>query len=187
GFANMVWMLGWMAMMGAGADWLKDFALGRAFDLKDSVVDTLARVGLFSKYEIDATARRKPSEMFQAKTAIPMKWQDALARDIINTVKKKDRGFELWRSVPIVGELYYWWFGRGRERVEEEIKKTARKEKRELTGAFAPGKLSKFELRQIRKEITYKADQKKYPNQPDRWRPHKGKIEQLRKLDKGLK
>ncbi|GAG27889.1 unnamed protein product, partial [marine sediment metagenome] len=24
--------------------------------------------------------------------------------------------FELWRSVPVGGELYYWWFGAGADR-----------------------------------------------------------------------
>ena len=45
----------------------------------------------------------------------------AEARDA--EAKGKERGWELWRSVPLAGELYYWWFGRGREKVKKKQKK----------------------------------------------------------------
>lgn len=50
----------------------------------------------------------------------PTKFIDEVSKDVVNVAKGKDRGFELWRSIPLVGELYYWWFGRGREKIEAQ-------------------------------------------------------------------
>ena len=116
----MVWMLAWFALFGAGADFIKDFMLGRAFKLKDSVVDTILRVAMLSKYEVYGIPRRRPSEWVGEKLTPPLKWEDAAYRDIMNAIRGKDRKFELWRSVPVIGEHYYWWFGRGRQRLEEK-------------------------------------------------------------------
>jgi hypothetical protein len=126
GFSKLLWAATVMALCGAGVDALKDFVLGRTFDLSDSVVDTLLRIALLSKYTVESLERKPPSEVGAGELAPPLKTPDAAWRDINN----HGRGWELWRSVPVVGELYYWWFGKGRQRIEDQNKTSRRRSRR---------------------------------------------------------
>jgi hypothetical protein len=117
GFGNLVWLLTAFALLGAGSDFLKDFIKGRSFDLADSVVDSILRTFMWSKYQMRQTRREGiGSTVTESVFVPPTKFWDALSLDIMNVANEKDRGFELWRSVPVGGELYYWWFGAGADR-----------------------------------------------------------------------
>ncbi len=120
GFGTMVWLAFSFALMGAGSDFLKDFVRGKPFDLKDSIVDNLLRMVFFSKYQAWRTRQKGLGTALLEGWRPPTKAIDSVTRDIINEATGKDRGWELWRSVPIGGELYYWWFGQGRRRTEGE-------------------------------------------------------------------
>lgn len=118
GLSKLIWLAFAFALLGAGSDFLKDFIKGRAFDLKDSIVDNMLRMGFFSKYQAWRTAEKGLGTAVLEGWRPPTKAIDAITRDIVAKAQGKERGFEIWRSVPIVGELYYWWFGRGREKIE---------------------------------------------------------------------
>lgn len=126
GFGKLVWLAGSFALMGAGSDLLKDFIRGKPFDLEDSIVDNLLRMGFFSKYQAWRTKEKGLGTAALEGWRPPTKAIDAVTRDIINEAQGKERGWELWRSVPIVGEFYYWWFGEGRKKIErKQGKKTS--------------------------------------------------------------
>lgn len=120
GFGKLVWLAGSFALMGAGSDLLKDFIKGRTFDLEDSIVDNLLRMAFFSKYQAWRTREKGLGTAVLEGWRPPTKAIDAVTKDIINEAQGKERGWELWRSVPLAGELYYWWFGEGRRRIEEK-------------------------------------------------------------------
>lgn len=123
GFSNLVWLAFCMALMGAGVDAIKDFIRGRKFDLSDSVADTLLKCVFLSKYSLYRARTEGAGRAVMERVFPPTKAIDELSKDIQTIAKGKDRGFELWRSVPVVGELYYWWFGRGKEKTEKQKKK----------------------------------------------------------------
>ena len=120
GFGKLVWLAGSFALMGAGSDLLKDFIRGKPFDLEDSIVDNLLRMAFFSKYQAWRTREKGLGTALLEGWRPPTKAIDAVTRDIINEAQGKDRGWELWRSVPIAGENYYWWFGEGRKKIERK-------------------------------------------------------------------
>jgi hypothetical protein len=120
GFGKLIWLAFSLGLFGAGADALKDFIRGKDFDLADSVVDNLLRLAMFSKYQAWRTTEKGFGTAVTEGWRPPTKAVDAATRDIINAAKGKDRGFELWRSVPVVGEVYYWWFGEGRRKLERK-------------------------------------------------------------------
>jgi len=124
GFGKLVWLAGSFALLGAGSDFLKDFIRGKPFDLEDSIVDNLLRMTFFSKYQAWRTREKGLGTALLEGWRPPTKAIDAVTRDIINEAQGKERGWELWRSVPIAGENYYWWFGEGRRKVEKQKKKS---------------------------------------------------------------
>ncbi|MHC4194216.1 MAG: hypothetical protein ACYSP9_08605, partial [Planctomycetota bacterium] len=125
GFSKLVWLAFSFALMGVPSDWLKDFIKGKDFDLSDSVVDSLLKIGMFSRYQAWRTREKGVGTAIVEGWTVPTKSVDAISRDVYNQVKGKDRGFELWRSVPVVGEPvvgeeYYWWFGEGARKRERK-------------------------------------------------------------------
>ena len=55
---------------------------------------------------------------------LPTKTLDALVVDMYSIMKAKEdrkyKGFETPRSLPYLGEPYYWWLGKGREKIEKK-------------------------------------------------------------------
>jgi hypothetical protein len=58
-----------------------------------------------------------------------MKFPNALIQDI--KTFGDDKGLETVQSVPIAGKLYYWWFGKGARRLEEQRGKEQKKAAKE--------------------------------------------------------
>lgn len=123
GFGRLMWLSFSLALFGAGADALKDFLRGRPFDLSDSVIDTFLRRIFFSKFQFEKAIREGFGRAFLEGFVPPSKTVDAVTRDIKNFGETPVKDFNFWRSVPIVGEVYYWWFGRGREKAAQETRK----------------------------------------------------------------
>ncbi len=128
GFGRLMWLSFSLALFGAGRDLLVDFITGRPFDLSDSVVDTFLRRIFFSRFQYSKATREGIGTAFLEGLVPPTKTIDAITKDIKKVSKNDEDGLDVWRSVPIVGELYFWWFGRGRERALRE-QAQARREK----------------------------------------------------------
>ncbi len=130
GFGKLVWLSFSLALFGAGADWIKDFIRGRPFDIRDSVIDTFLRRIFFSKFQFEKAMSEGFGRAFLQGFVPPTKVIDALSKDIKNVWKDPGKAGQIARSVPIVGELYYWWFGLGREKAEKEQRRARRQKAR---------------------------------------------------------
>lgn len=117
GFSRLIWLALSLGMFEAGSDFLKDWLRGRKFSLSDSVIDNMLRFVFFSKYQAWKMRGEGLGTAFLEGWRPPTKFLDAITKDIFTIAEGKDRGFELWRSLP-QGELYYWWWGRGFEKTE---------------------------------------------------------------------
>lgn len=126
GFGRLVWLAFSISLFGAGADALKDFLRGRPFDWKDSVIDTFLRRIFFSKFQATKALQEGFGRAFLEGFIPPTKLVDGLTKDMKNAWKDPEKFGQFMRSVPIVGELYFWWFGQGREKALKEQKKARR-------------------------------------------------------------
>jgi len=112
GLKNLIRLSMFFVMANAGADELKDFVLKRTTDLQDTVIDNILRLFGVSKFNV-WTARREGIGSAMIKQILPpFKFADSATRDILSSGDGK--GLKTLDSVPVVGKLAYWHFGRGR-------------------------------------------------------------------------
>lgn len=117
GMQNLTRLLFFFVMMNASADFLKDLLLGRETPPDDYIVNNILRTMGISKFQI-YSARREGLGTAVGKTILPpFKFIDSLYKDIH---KVKDGNLDpedakTLASIPVVGKLYYWWFGGGTE------------------------------------------------------------------------
>ena len=131
---NFVRLLGYMTIAGASRDYIWSLLTGQEVDEPDDMVvkNMLKAFGL-SKYTFDQMAKPymadSPSDAFFGTVIIPpTKTIDNMWRDMQKLKSKKGLNFKdmrTLRSIPVGGELYYFWFGGG-----SESKKKATKSKR---------------------------------------------------------
>ena len=110
GLKNMARLSMYFVLANAGADELKDFILGRKTSFSDRVIENFLRLGGISKY-VTWTARREGVGTAAAKQLLPpFKFIDSLSKDILSAGDKK--GVRTIGSIPFIGKLYEWRFGR---------------------------------------------------------------------------
>jgi len=120
GIRNLIYLTGALVTANATADEIKDFVLGRETSFSDRVVDNLLRLVGFSKWTI-YKARMEGLASATIKTILPpTKFLDSLYKDI--TKEKEIKDLEVIQSVPLLGKLYYWWFGKGAEKSKDKKK-----------------------------------------------------------------
>jgi len=121
GTKNMVALLSMLTLANAGADELKDFALGKETSFKDNVIENFLTLGGASRYmQMQVTREGFGSAMLQ-KILPPAKFVDSISSDVRERVVTGDveKGLRSLDSVPLLGKLAYWHYGRG-----AQIKKT---------------------------------------------------------------
>lgn len=126
--ANFISLSLALMMSGAGPDFLKDWILGREIDIPDTIVDNILKIVGFNKFLVGNTARRGPRSTLMEMIFPPMRFVDSAFKDA-RTVLKDGFQPDQWETIngiPIAGELYYWWFGRGRTKVRNRGKKKGR-------------------------------------------------------------
>jgi hypothetical protein len=111
GFQNLLKLGSAMIVMGASVDELKDFILGRKTSWSDRVIDNVLKLVGFSKFTIYQARREGIGSAALRVILPPFKFIDALYKDILTFGDQK--GWQITGSIPEVGKLYYWWFGRG--------------------------------------------------------------------------
>jgi hypothetical protein len=109
------------------ADELKDLILGRKTSFKDLVIDNVLKLATFNRYKI-----RKANEEGLGRAVLegilpPTQFIDNVWTDLNKVVNNSDESFEItdlktFQSVPLVGKLYYWWFGKGSKTKTKETK-----------------------------------------------------------------
>jgi hypothetical protein len=118
GIKNLVWLTTCFAAANAGADVIKDLILGRPIDLEDKVVDNLMRLVGVSKFATWKAREEGAGSALVKIVAPPFKAADAITKDILQAGDEK--GLEIAQSIPVVGKLYYWWFGKGAAKSERQ-------------------------------------------------------------------
>jgi len=123
GIGNFFRLLALFMMMNAGADVLKDLLFGRPLRPSDLVIDNFVRFFGFSKYGI----YRAKSEGFQGLVTsyVPPfgRFGFNLIKDVERDIKNSEFDPSQWegiQSIPLGGKLYYWWFGRGKTKIEKK-------------------------------------------------------------------
>jgi hypothetical protein len=120
GIKNLIKLSAYLIALNTGADSIKDLMLGRPFDLKDTVINNIYRLGGASRFLV---SRGKVEGVGSAAFNIiapPTKFIDALTKDLLSLGDEK--GFEVTQSIPAFGKLYYWWFGKGAEKAAKQEK-----------------------------------------------------------------
>lgn len=126
GLKNMIRLATLLMLMNATADVIKDIMLGREIRLDDLVVDNIVKLIGFSRYTIFQVKREGLGSAIGQQVLPPGKLLDDVSRDTVALFTDFDENFAVDKlrtpeNIPIIGKLYYWWFGRG-----SEIKKERR-------------------------------------------------------------
>lgn len=113
---NLVKLSALLVLANATADVLKDLLLGRPIDLDDLVIDNLWKLVGFSKWQIYKAKQEGLFATLLRSILPPTNLIDDLYKDIVKTAENKEISFNKLntiKDIPIVGKLYYWWFGKG--------------------------------------------------------------------------
>lgn len=126
GLRNLFALTASVMAMNATADTLKDLLLGREIKPGDLFVDNMLKLAGFSRYTFFQVQREG---LFSGVTAAIQPGASPLvdnaSKDVINLFKDFDKSVHInqlrsVRSIPVGGDLYYWWFGKGTETKKRE-------------------------------------------------------------------
>jgi len=128
GMRNMVLLSMALVLMNATADELKDLVLGRKTSLKDRLIDNIAKLIGFSRYSVNQVSRNGIGSAILEQLTPPTQFVDNISKDLIKIFKDWEESIKInnlksIKSIPVLGNLYYWWFGKGVESKEREKKK----------------------------------------------------------------
>ena len=121
GIVNGMRLSAALLIMGIGADEIKDWIMGRQTSLKDQTTDGLLRIAGLSKYTIYEARTRGDWKSVISRVAPPFKIVDSIGRDIRDLTKGKYTGSESLASIPLIGKILYWQYGKGAKKTEEKI------------------------------------------------------------------
>ncbi|MCP4613013.1 MAG: hypothetical protein GY845_30335 [Planctomycetes bacterium] len=116
GLKNLVKLTTALVLCNATADEIKDFMLNRETSFSDKVTDNLLRIVGLSKYTIWQGRREGIGTALMKLILPPAKFINSAWKDLNTLVKEPEKlkeGVEVTGSIPIVGKMYYWWFGKG--------------------------------------------------------------------------
>lgn len=123
---NLVALTLSLTALGIGADEIKDLILGRKTTFRDRVTDNLFKLTGFGKFYIYKAKEEGLGKSILSYVLPPFKAIDNLSKDIYRTAtgEEYERGatkgekykLEITSSIPVIGNMYYWWFGRGEQK-----------------------------------------------------------------------
>ena len=124
GIRNMVKLTALLMALNATADVLKDLLLGREIILDDLVVDNIAKLIGFSRYTVYQVRREGLGSAIGQIVLPPTKLIDDITKDVIKLYDDFEENLAVDKlktleDIPIIGKLFYWWFGKGSE-IEKE-------------------------------------------------------------------
>lgn len=132
---NFVRLAGFWIVMGASADVMKD--LLRSFfggdeieEPEDYIIDNILKAFGFSKYQLNMVAKEGPIEVATKIFLPPAKFFTNVAKDFGKANSKKGlkaKNARTIRSIPLGGELYYFWFGGGTAQAKKESRRRGKK------------------------------------------------------------
>ena len=116
GLGNLVRLSVALMAMNATADLIKDLLLNRPIEIEDLVIDNILRLLGFSKWQLYKARQEGVGTMLWQTITPPAKLVDSIIKDssaIYNQKLESLPDLETIQSVPLVGKLFYWWFGKG--------------------------------------------------------------------------
>lgn len=126
GMKNLLFLSGAFMAANATADEIKDLILGRETPPSDKLVDNLWRLVGASKYDVYKARSEGVARTVQAKILFPTSIIDRAGKDVVNISTEKEYqigplagerfDLESTQTIPGLGKLYYWWFGRGAQK-----------------------------------------------------------------------
>lgn len=119
GLKNLVRLAFFMSLMNTGADYLKDLLLNRDTPPEDEVVNNIARLVGFSKYQVYSVRREGLGSAAFKTIAPPFKLIDSTSKDMLKAARDGEvdiNDLETIGSIPVAGKFYYWWFGAGADK-----------------------------------------------------------------------
>ena len=135
GMGNLVRLAGYFVLANASADALKDLIMGRKIHLDDIMIDNLFRLAGGSRFMAWQVRMYGPMEA-AIKQALPPQgsmmdkiYKDGVAiKDAVfeeeKTMEDAFKNIESVNFLPFGGKAWYWWFGGGNKKVnDQEIKR----------------------------------------------------------------
>jgi hypothetical protein len=128
---NMIRLATLLMLMNASADALKDLLLGRPIDPNDIAIDNIAKLIGFSRYSVSQMGRDGVGSALFDQVTPPTNFIDNVWKDVGELWKNWGESVEVNKlktiqDIPLIGKLYYWWFGRGVETKERKKRKLRR-------------------------------------------------------------
>lgn len=127
---NLMYLAAMFVVANATADEIKDTILGRETNINDRTWDNIFRLFGATKYDIYKARQDGIGSQVIRKILFPASLTDRAYQDVTNWIegKKYEKGpnkgdsykLESTQSIPGVGKLWYWWFGRGAQKQEQK-------------------------------------------------------------------
>jgi hypothetical protein len=136
GMINLIQLMALLTLANAGADELKDLLLGKESKFSDRVIENILTMGGASRYTRMQVTKDGIGSAAAQQILPPMKFLNAASKDanesynnyVSGDVSKFDHA-RIIDSIPVVGKLYYWHYGRGTDNkqsiAEQEFKKAS--------------------------------------------------------------
>jgi len=127
GIENLIKLSFAMAASNIAADELKDLILGRKTNFKDRVIDSVLKLVTFNRYKLRKAQEEGIGRAVLEGILPPTAFIDNIWTDVNKVVTNTDESFKItdlktFQSIPLVGKLYYWWFGKGSKSKTKETK-----------------------------------------------------------------
>ena len=181
GLRNLVRLTMFFVAANAGADWLKDWVLGRDIDFEswdDRMQDNILRLFGVSKF-VTWKARTEGVGSAAVKQILPpFSFIDSLSKDVWNAGDGK--GLEVPKSIPIVGKIGWWRWGKGTKQKEKLWDKRFSKKKAKLRKV-------KEQLEESKNKPVFRLEHRKDLNLLRRMDKFQGKLNTQRKRINQLK
>jgi hypothetical protein len=128
GVLNMLKLTTFLVLFNGMADEIKDFMLGRKTTMEDRTIDQLLKIAGFSRYSVSQAQRKGLGSTALEQITPPAQAIDNITRDAISMLIDHEESVKInklrsIREIPLIGEFYYWWFGKGIETKERERKR----------------------------------------------------------------
>jgi hypothetical protein len=129
GIQNMLRLSAWLVTMNVAADVIKKIMKGEDLDDQDTqwdiLVDNLLKLIGFSRYSTFQARRDGIGSAVTDQITPPTNIIDDISKDIMFIFKDSNESFDVnklrsIKNIPLIGQLYYWWFGRAAERRERK-------------------------------------------------------------------
>jgi len=139
GITNFLRLIFALVSVNASADMIKNFVMGRPFDVSDLLANNILKIMGFNRYTIYRVKADGPARVLAEQILPPTQILDNIYKDsetafrIGSTLTFQDVPELLLKArsvqnIPLGGKLFYWWVGRGRELSAKERERLENKE-----------------------------------------------------------